>query len=61
MGAVYRAHQLSLDRKVALKVLPPRYARSPEMVARFTREALSAAQLTHHNIIQVYDVGNERG
>lgn len=61
MGAVYRAHQLSLDREVAVKVLPPRYARSPEMVARFTREALSAAQLTHHNIIQVYDVGNERG
>lgn len=61
MGAVYLAHQLSLDRKVAFKVLPARYANNAELVARFTREALSAAQLTHHNIIQVYDVGSVGG
>jgi len=58
MGAVYLAHQVSLDRKVALKVLPSRYSQNPELIARFTREALSAAQLNHHNIIQVYDVGS---
>lgn len=61
MGAVYTAHQSSLDRDVALKVLPPVFAARPDMVARFTREALSAAQLNHHNIIQVYDVGKDRG
>jgi serine/threonine protein kinase len=58
MGAVYKARQLSLDRDVALKVLPPSLASNPELLVRFTREALSAAQLTHHNIIQVYDVGS---
>ncbi len=57
MGAVYLAHQLSLDRKVAFKVLPSRFASNPGLLARFTREALSAAHLTHHNVIQVFDVG----
>ncbi len=58
MGAVYLAHQLSLDRKVALKILPAKFATNPDLLARFTREALSAAQLNHHNVIQVYDIGN---
>jgi len=58
MGAVFLAHQVSLDRKVALKVLPARLSRDPNLIVRFTREALSAAQLNHHNIVQVYDVGN---
>ncbi len=57
MGAVFLAHQLSLDRKVAFKVLPARFASNPGLLARFTREALSAAHLTHHNVIQVFDVG----
>lgn len=61
MGAVYLAHQNSLDRKVALKVLPPHLAKNPELLARFTREALSVAHLTHHNVIQAYDVGHEDG
>ena len=58
MGAVFLAHQISLDRKVAMKVLPGKFANNAELLSRFTREALSAAQLTHHNIIQVYDVGS---
>lgn len=58
MGAVFQARQLSLDRDVAMKVLPGQMAANPELLARFTREALSAAQLTHHNVIQVYDVGS---
>ncbi|GAB4315142.1 MAG: hypothetical protein Kow0059_07090 [Candidatus Sumerlaeia bacterium] len=61
MGAVFLAHQVSLDRKVALKVLPKRFSNDPELIARFTREALAAAQLNHHNIIQVYDVGSADG
>lgn len=59
MGAVCLARQISLDRDVALKILPGRLAQNPEFLVRFTREALSAAQLTHHNIIQVYDVGSD--
>jgi membrane protein implicated in regulation of membrane protease activity len=59
MGAVFLARQVSLDRDVALKVLPAQLANNPELMMRFTREALSAAQLTHHNIIQVFDVGSE--
>lgn len=57
MGAVYLAKQLSLDRDVALKVLLPQYASDPQFVARFTREAFAAAQLTHHNVVQIHDIG----
>lgn len=57
MGAVYLAHQIALDRKVAFKILPAKFAGNADLLARFTREALSAAQLTHHNIVQVYDIG----
>ncbi|MBI5154366.1 protein kinase [Candidatus Poribacteria bacterium] len=59
MGAVCLAHQVSLDRDVALKILPGRMASNPDFLMRFTREALSAAQLSHHNIIQVYDIGSQ--
>lgn len=59
MGAVYLARQVSLDRDVALKVLPSQFAQNPDFLARFTREALSAGQLTHHNVVQVYDVGSQ--
>lgn len=59
MGTVYLARQKSLDRDVALKVLPAEMASNPEFLARFTREALAAAQLAHHNVVQVYDVGSE--
>jgi len=59
MGAVCLARQVSLDRDVALKILPAQFASNPELLARFTREALSAAQLSHHNIVAVHDVGSE--
>ena len=61
MGAVYLARQLSLDRKVALKVMDPRWASNPAFMARFTREAYAAAQLVHHNVVQVYDIGADQG
>jgi serine/threonine protein kinase len=60
MGAVYLARQLSLDRNVALKVVAPRWASDPTFLARFTREAYAAAQLVHHNIVQIYDLGKEK-
>lgn len=58
MGAVYLARQLSLDRQVALKVIQAQWADQPTFVARFMREAYAAAQLTHHNVVQIYDLGS---
>lgn len=60
MGVVYRARQLSLDRPVAVKVMNPAWASDPVFVSRFTREAYAAAHLVHHNVVQIYDIGNER-
>ncbi|QDU93248.1 serine/threonine-protein kinase [Lignipirellula cremea] len=61
MGAVYLARQTSLDRDVALKLIQPRLARDPVYLSRFTREAYAAAQLNHHNVVQVYDLGSAGG
>ncbi|HEV3342556.1 MAG TPA: serine/threonine-protein kinase [Pirellulales bacterium] len=60
MGAVYLARQMSLDRNVAVKVMRTDWARDPVFVARFTREAYAAAQLVHHHVVQIYDIGVER-
>jgi serine/threonine protein kinase len=57
MAEVYLAHDNSLDRRVALKVLRERYADDEEFVERFRREALNAAALNHPGIVQVYDRG----
>ena len=61
MGAVFRARQLSMDRIVALKVLPPRLARDQNFRERFMREARAVAKLNHENIIQGIDVGAASG
>ncbi len=61
MGAVYLARQVSLDRDVALKVMHANWASDPVFLARFTREAYAAAQLNHHNVVQIYDVGSDAG
>ncbi len=61
MGAVYEAKQVSLDRLVAIKTIRDRIVQHPITFARFTREAYSAAQLAHHNIVQVYDFGEDHG
>jgi len=61
MGAVYKARQLSLDRVVAIKVLPPELARDMNYVKRFKREAKLAAKISHPNAVHVYDVGYEKG
>ena len=61
MGVVYEAEQVSLDRRVALKVLPFASVLSPRQLQRFKNEARAAASLDHPNIVHVYSVGNERG
>lgn len=61
MGVVYEAVQLSLGRRVALKVLPLSAALDPKHLQRFKNEAQAAAQLHHTNIVPVYAVGSERG
>jgi len=59
MATVYKAYQPSLDRYVAVKVLPPSLARTPGFAARFRREARAIARLNHPNILPVYDSGQE--
>lgn len=60
MGAVYLANQLSLDRRVAVKTIQSDWAANPRVIARFIREAYAAAQLTHHNVVQIYDLGQDQ-
>jgi non-specific serine/threonine protein kinase len=55
MGAVYRARQLSLERDVAVKVLPSDFVTRPKRRERFKREALAIARLKHPHIVSVYD------
>jgi serine/threonine protein kinase len=57
MGVVYSAHQISLDRPSAIKVLNQKYAKDFEFVANFVKEARAAARLNHPNIVQAYAVG----
>src|SRR6202049_3207047 len=56
MGEVYRARDTKLKRDVALKVLPDAFARDPERMARFQREAEVLASLNHPNIAAIYGV-----
>jgi serine/threonine protein kinase len=61
MGVVYEAEQISLGRRVALKILPFAAAMDPKQLQRFKNEAQAAAQLHHTNIVPVFGVGCERG
>ena len=61
MGAVYKAMQPSLNRIVAIKVLPADFAKDPDSVARFHREAQTVAMLSHPNIVQIIDKGEDQG
>jgi serine/threonine protein kinase len=61
MGVVYEAEQISLGRRVALKVLPFAATLDPVQLQRFHNEAHAAAQLHHQHIVPVYTVGAERG
>ncbi len=57
MATVFKARQLSLDRLVAIKVLPQKLSENPQFIERFYAEGRAAAQLNHPNIVQAYDVG----
>jgi len=59
MATVYLAHDIALNRKVAIKLMSPAYLHGPDMVARFKREARTAAALSHPHIIPVYAVREE--
>ncbi len=61
MGAVFLAQQVTLNRPVALKLLPPSLAENAAFIDRFQREARAAAGLSHPNLIQVYDAGSQHG
>jgi serine/threonine protein kinase len=61
MGVVYEAEQLSLGRRIALKVLPFALTLDPRQLQRFKNEARAAAHLHHTNIVPIYSVGCERG
>ena len=61
MAVVYKAKQISLDRIVAVKVLPKRLSKNAEFVERFYREGKAAAALNHNNIVQAIDVGEAGG
>src|SRR5207248_4930780 len=60
MGVVYEAEQLSLGRRIALKVLPFALTLDPRQLQRFKNEARAAAQLHHQHIVPIYQVGCER-
>ena len=59
MGAVYRAYDPTLGRRVAIKVLAPHLTWEQTFIERFVREAQAAAQIKHPNIVTIYDVGQE--
>jgi len=59
MGEVYRAHDASLERDVAVKVLPERVAGSADALARFEREAKAVAALSHPNILAIHEFGRQ--
>src|SRR5580765_1985962 len=58
MGVVYRARDTRLGRDVAVKVLPAVFARDPDRLARFEREARAVAAINHPNILAVHDIGS---
>lgn len=61
MGTVYLARQLSLNRQVAIKILPEHLASNESYVMRFHQEAKAAARIKHTGIVQIYDAGEDNG
>jgi tetratricopeptide (TPR) repeat protein len=61
MGAVYKARDTELDRVVALKLIRPELARNPQILKRFKQELILARQVTHKNVIRIFDLGQSDG
>jgi eukaryotic-like serine/threonine-protein kinase len=61
MGAVYKARDRELDRPVALKLIRPQMASNPAILARFKQELLLSRQVTHKNVIRIFDLGDADG
>lgn len=61
MGAVYQARDVELNRVVALKVIRPSLAKNPEILSRFKQELILARQVTHKNVIRIYDLAESNG
>ncbi len=61
MGAVYRARDLELDRDVALKMIRPELEADPEVLARFKQEIILAREITHRNVVRIFDLGQADG
>ena len=61
MATVFRALDPNLDRYVAVKVLPSYYTEDPSFIGRFTQEAQTIARVSHPNILQIYDFGEDKG
>jgi eukaryotic-like serine/threonine-protein kinase len=61
MGAVYKAQDRELDRLVALKIIRPNLAASSEILHRFKQELILARQVTHRNVIRIFDLGEADG
>ena len=61
MGAVYKARDTELERIVALKLIRPELARNPQILKRFKQELILARQVTHKNVIRIFDLGQSDG
>ncbi|MDR3677649.1 MAG: protein kinase, partial [Acidobacteriota bacterium] len=61
MGAVYKALDREVERTVALKLIRPELAANPQILARFKQELLTAHQVTHKNVIRIYDIAEADG
>ena len=61
MGAVYKARDTELDRLVALKIIRPDLTTNPEILKRFKQELILARQVTHRNVIRIFDLGQADG
>jgi len=61
MGAVYKARDTELDRLVAIKLIRPDLASNPEILRRFKQELILAREVTHRNVIRIFDLGQAKG
>ena len=61
MGEVFLAHDMILDRAVALKILPADFVKNHDRMRRFVREAKAASAISHPNVAHIYEIGDEDG